>query len=379
MQISLFNVKNTINIDVLKQELTIFSTKMKAAFKVHSIYFVLLAVYFLSLVILDSVIDTPFQISTFLNDLVFAAPMTFFVVFIWIFMIRTAHMFIYSRPEHPIMFLVKDISNFVQKNSFNIIPVTVILCIFLPIFSTFKASIPLVNPFSWDLSLMELDRSLHFGIDPWRILQPIFGYWWVTFLLDVIYSLWFVVLWCVFIWMAASNEHTQLRMQYLLSFLLVWSLGGSLMATAFSSAGPAFYGHLDLGMNPYTPLMDYLNKVNEFIPIWVVKAQELLWMNYSNDNAVAAASISAMPSLHNTTSILMALLGWSYSRKAGIAGTIFASLIFVGSILLGWHYAVDGYVGFLVAVSCWWIAGRITKLYFKLPFVQKNMAVIKQA
>jgi hypothetical protein len=31
----------------------------------------------------------------------------------------------------------------------------------------------------------------------------------------------------------------------------------------------------------------------------------------------------------------------------------FALIILVGSIHLGWHYAVDAYAGFLVAAGCW--------------------------
>ena len=35
----------------------------------------------------------------------------------------------------------------------------------------------------------------------------------------------------------------------------------------------------------------------------------------------------------------------------------FSVLIEVGSVLLGWHYAVDGYLGALIAWAAW-LAGR---------------------
>jgi hypothetical protein len=36
---------------------------------------------------------------------------------------------------------------------------------------------------------------------------------------------------------------------------------------------------------------------------------------------------------------------------------IYAALIFVGSIHLGWHYAVDGIVGAAAAIAVWWCCG----------------------
>jgi hypothetical protein len=46
-----------------------------------------------------------------------------------------------------------------------------------------KSVIPLVHPFYLDPVLAEWDRTLHFGIDPWRYLQPILGYAPITYLI----------------------------------------------------------------------------------------------------------------------------------------------------------------------------------------------------
>ena len=40
-------------------------------------------------------------------------------------------------------------------------------------FTYLKSVIPLVQPFYLDPVLAEWDRTLHFGIDPWRYLQPL--------------------------------------------------------------------------------------------------------------------------------------------------------------------------------------------------------------
>jgi membrane-associated phospholipid phosphatase len=57
----------------------------------------------------------------------------------------------------------------------------------------------------------------------------------------------------------------------------------------------------------------------------------------------------------------MAIIAFKYRRWAGIMMTIFASLIMVGSVMLAWHYAVDGYAGILIAILCWKASGWLIR------------------
>jgi membrane-associated phospholipid phosphatase len=38
---------------------------------------------------------------------------------------------------------------------------------------------------------------------------------------------------------------------------------------------------------------------------------------------------------------------------------IFAAIIMLGSVVLGWHYALDGYAGILISVAIWKITGVV--------------------
>ena len=67
--------------------------------------------------------------------------------------------------------------------------------------------------------------------------------------------------------------------------------------------------------------------------------------------------ISAMPSMHLSIATVFALLGWKISRFWGMAGIIFLVLILLGSVHLGYHYAVDGYAAILATVGIWWLSG----------------------
>jgi len=67
-----------------------------------------------------------------------------------------------------------------------------------------------------------------------------------------------------------------------------------------------------------------------------------------------------MPSVHNALSVLFALAAFKINRIAGWAATAYALLIWLGSIYLGWHYAVDGLAAALLTFVIWPVAGIAT-------------------
>ena len=65
--------------------------------------------------------------------------------------------------------------------------------------------------------------------------------------------------------------------------------------------------------------------------------------------------------MHVSISVLMALAAWRFHRAFGIAMTLFALFIQIGSVHLAWHYAIDGYLAAAVTVALWWISGWIVR------------------
>lgn len=225
-----------------------------------------------------------------------------------------------------------------------------------------KRAIPHAVPFQWDMSLMALDQTLHFGTHPYQWLAPLLDHPWITFVLNVNYNGWFFVMFMLWFWQGFHGQDTELRQRFLLGFTLTWFLGTCVLGTLFSSVGPCFYGKLlPNEPDPYVPLMQYLATASEHYPIWSLAIMDELWKNYQTGHGVVNG-ISAMPSMHVGTSVLFAMLGFtSGHRWIGILLSIFAALIFIGSIHLGWHYAIDGYAGAAVAGFGWWLAGRLVK------------------
>lgn len=223
-------------------------------------------------------------------------------------------------------------------------------------FTTLKEAIPQIHPFSWDRTLTHWDRIIGFGHQPWEVLQPVLGHPPITMALNLAYDGWFFVMFGCLFWQAFSAKSSTLRIQFLLAFAFAWFLGGNLLATVFSSAGPCFYSHLHLSPDPYAPLMAYLHAVNQNWPLWSVDVQQTLWSSYASGHGVLGG-ISAMPSMHVTIAVLVAIWGWRVHRTAGLALSAFAVAIFLGSIHLAWHYAVDGMAGMALAALFWTAAG----------------------
>jgi hypothetical protein len=57
--------------------------------------------------------------------------------------------------------------------------------------------------------------------------------------------------------------------------------------------------------------------------------------------------------------VCLALAGWSRCRAAGAVLTLYAAIVLVASVYLGWHYAIDGYVSVVLVLGLWSLAGRI--------------------
>jgi hypothetical protein len=150
-----------------------------------------------------------------------------------------------------------------------------------------------------------------------------------------------------------------LRLQFLYSFVLCWILLGTVCAIVFSSAGPCYFGRVTGGEDRFAPLMAYLRDVAEQYSLIALMAQDYLWHGYRHSGLDLFDGISAMPSMHVSMAMLFALLGWRVSRRLGALLTIFAAVIFVGSIELGWHYGLDGYVAALGTKLIWDITGWV--------------------
>lgn len=236
-----------------------------------------------------------------------------------------------------------------------------VLVLFMSAFLFNKMRIPEMNPFGWDRTFMEWDRALFLGHHPWEVLQPLLGYPAITLFIDYAYSAWVPLVFVVWLGMMARAVPPEIRAQYWLATVLSWIVIGLAAATLLSSAGPCYYDLVVAGEdNPYRALDAYLASVGQWAPLSSSFTKEFLWAVHSGaiDDI---GGISAMPSMHNAQAALFAAAAYRLDRRLGHLAAAFLAVIFLGSIHLGWHYAVDGIAGIAGALMVWGLAGAIAR------------------
>jgi hypothetical protein len=218
-----------------------------------------------------------------------------------------------------------------------------------------KVMLPIASPFWADTWLANLDHAL-FGTDPWILASRFFG--WTAPLIDRAYVTWAPLKFGTFLFVICMPESRKKSCALVSYFVMmaVVAIGQYLL----SSAGPVFYARLGFGSRfasmPVEP--------------WVASARDYLWHDYLNAGGALGGGISAMPSLHVAAALWMALVWRSYQRFAGLIAAAYFGLIAIGSVLLGWHYAVDALAGVVITLAAWVLAARLTARKFGPPNVR---------
>jgi len=294
--------------------------------------------------------------------------MTLTCLWCWM-LVYPFHVMIKKRPDKLFSYMRRDLREvwLTPERICGGLIVFGVFPIIVSVYSSLKMMIPDIQPFCCEQTFEMYDRQLHFGIAPWRLLHPFMAHPIVSCFFNFLYNLWFFVLYGVLFWQAFSVTNKPARMQFLICFVLLWGIVGGPLAMAWSSAGPVYYERVTQSAeDPYAPLMEYLYEANESVPLWSLAVQEELWDDYQVRGNLLGGGISAMPSMHVASSILFALVGYGFSRRLGRLMAMYAFLIWLGSIHLGWHYAVDGYVSLCLTLALWWASGVVVRrLNFK--------------
>lgn len=207
--------------------------------------------------------------------------------------------------------------------------------------TTFMWTKPLLNylvPFWADPLLADLDYWLFFGNDPWVFLT-----WLNTSAMTLFYHRGWIVMMILTLLIVLSAPPSAKKSAMMLTYFLLWSVVGPVLHILLPATGPIFYA--DMG---YGDRFAGLRAVSDTREI-----ADYLWTIYSNRGFGAGAGISAMPSLHITTTVWMIMAIRIFKPRLMIPMVMAAILTFLLSIALGWHYAVDGIVGGVVAWLCY--------------------------
>lgn len=241
--------------------------------------------------------------------------------------------------EHPTRRLIREAPRF-----YGFAAGVVLVGLQAAVLTWAKVMLPLAIPFWADPMLANLDHAL-FGQDPWVGLTRLLG--WAAPFFDEVYISWapakFGTL-LILLVLPESRAKSRILVAYFLLFALI--VFGQY---AFSSAGPIFYEQFGFG--------------NRFqrIPLehWVRTARGYLMHDHFSVGGDPGGGISAWPSFHVAGAFWTAQVWNAWDRRLGIVGFAWFAMILIGSVLLGWHYAVDGIAGVLMAVGAWAVAPTI--------------------
>lgn len=214
----------------------------------------------------------------------------------------------------------------------------------LAVLSWAKVMLPIASPFWADPLLANLDHLI-FGVDPWIAAHALFG--WAEPVIDRVYVTWAPLKMGTILFLALSPG-SDWKAKSLISAFLMMAIA-VLGQYVLSSAGPVFFDQL--GYGPRFQAMP--------IEPWVLEAKNFLWRDYLRSGGDIGAGISAMPSVHVAGALWIALVWSSYKPRIRTIAFLYFALIAIGSVLLGWHYALDGIAGALVTLAAWKAAGPI--------------------
>lgn len=265
------------------------------------------------------------------------------------------------RPQNPLQDLIRDVSQSRPGERIAVaFPALFALSLFGSSFGALKSAIPQMHPYTWDATFAAWDVAIH-GQDAWKLIHPYVGHPWITALLNAAYHLWLLGFNVSLVIACALAPASRLRKQFLIAFILSWGLLGNLAATLLASVGPCF-AHPMLGDGRYDELMAYLHGVAARYPLPALNVQAMLLQEAQQGAAGLGLGISAMPSMHVSISVLLALGVRRLWPNWQWIGWLFMVIIFLGSVHLGYHYAVDGYLSLILTPLIWmasgWLAGQ---------------------
>jgi len=316
----------------------------------------IMGIFAVSVNLIRTIYDLPIiSYNSFLTNTILVASGIFICGVFWI-----GHMLVRDRPDRPLAYLYTSPNvQAMMRNLVKSLLLILLVCLFLPSFGLLKSLVGFLQPYEWDPLFIQWDRMIH-GRDAWLLIQPLVGYPLVTYIFAIAYQVWILLLYIAFPLVCVWRGNHLLRRQMIVSFLMSWIIIGVFMANWLASVGPCFL-EVMIGDPRFHEQMAYLTNVDKLYPLFVLDVQRELLESYLAGNHGLGRGISAMPSMHVSIAFLFAIFSWQISRGFGLLAGVYCALILVGSVHLGYHYAVDGYVAIFATWAIWWGSGWIVK------------------
>ena len=256
-------------------------------------------------------------------------------------------------PRHPMAWFL---ACFDRKRIARILAGFVLLLAFVPFMATFTAMKSFIglDGFTADVPLADIDRWLHFGVDPAVFLHGIINYAAVWRFFAVIYGPgWMLWVNGFVFWMAVASPRPGIRQRFFIGYVFAWSVLGNFVAWLAISAGPAFFAEVTGDASRFASVLATIDAHELPTGDGIRNIQAYLWDLHISKSSGFGMGISAFPSLHVAMVMLCALAAFEIDRVLAVAGVAIVAFTEMGSVLFGWHYAIDGYFSIAVMTALW--------------------------
>jgi hypothetical protein len=206
-----------------------------------------------------------------------------------------------------------------------------------------KLAVPLIHARLFDRELWDIDQAIFFGHSPNILFLDLSSNPIVLRLFDWTYAYVFVASIFITSIFFTSAPDRGLRIAFMNSNTLMWIVG-SWLYVAIPSLGPAYRFP-----EVWLPLSKLLSHTQELQRILMTNYQHVL----RHEPVSIFLGIGAFPSLHVAFEVLVWLWMRRVWRLGAIIFAIFSVIIFVGSVVTGWHYLIDSLAGVALAAACY--------------------------
>jgi hypothetical protein len=279
------------------------------------------------------------------------------------FVVRNLPAAVRQSPDRPLSALVALIAAEVTPRGVAGAFIVAFQALLMGVFTSAKNLLTDLSGYVWDRPLAALDAFIHGGVDPWHLFAPILTHPWLLHIVEHLYLTgWMTMLVGVPAVVAMTRAGAPIRMRVFVTYILAWIVVGNVLAGVFMSAGPAYFGDITGDFDRYRPLLDHI-AANAGLTHSAWDIQRALWNAYASGHVAFGSGISAFPSMHVAMATLWVIVGFQFSRRLGYAALAFLVFIQCGSVILGWHYAIDGYASILIVLALWAIVGWALRVW----------------
>lgn len=217
------------------------------------------------------------------------------------------------------------------------------------VYGWIKLFVPVMHPALFDQALWDLDQLLFFGIAPTILVLDLFGHPMVLRAVDWSYANIFAASIVIAAAYFLSDPSRRIRVAFANGYALLW-IGGAWLYLLVPSLGPA-YRFPDIWMAH----RDTLQLTQHFQALLMRNYQSVIraWRGEPHGPVSIMFGIGAFPSLHVAFQTYVFLWMRRLWTSGEVLFAIFVVVIFLGSMITGWHYFVDGVAGVLLALACY--------------------------